>query len=237
MNPNSAGVLRLTNDLNQSSSAFLFNSVSLSNLASFSAAFEFQITDPQGISDVDGQGADGIAFLVQSNSNSVGGLGGRIGYGDIDNSLAIEFDTWGNNWWDYNDGNHVGINLNGIMVSIDKIAINERLNNAAVWSAWIDYNGIQDLLEVRLSQGTSRPINPILSAFAIDLVSILGTTDAYIGFTSGTGSAGGDHDILSFVFDDDYNPITTISVPEPNGLWLLLSTCCLILMRYRKFVA
>lgn len=220
LNPNSENVLRLTDDLYQSSSAFFTNSVSLNNQTSFSAAFEFQISDPQGIYDSDGQGADGLAFVIQSNSNSVGGFGGQLGYGGLQNSLAIEFDTWGHNWWDQGDGNHVGVNINGNMVSLETATINERMNNAAVWTAWIDYNGNNQSLEVRLSQEQTRPNSAIVTA-TIDLEDTLGTTNAYVGFTSGTGAAGGDHDIRRFLLNDDYQPISTIEVHEPKVLWLL----------------
>ncbi len=44
----------------------------------------------------DDGGADGIAFVLQSNSTAEGSLGGGMGYYNIKNSLAIEFDTWQN---------------------------------------------------------------------------------------------------------------------------------------------
>ncbi|MGB3429471.1 MAG: hypothetical protein WBA53_15000, partial [Burkholderiaceae bacterium] len=59
-------VLRLTNDLGQSGSAFLTNAINLADQASFSTFFTFNISNPQGISDGDGQGADGIVFVVQT---------------------------------------------------------------------------------------------------------------------------------------------------------------------------
>ena len=73
-------VLRLTNNLSQSGSAFLTNSINLANQASFSTKFTFNISNPQGISDGDGQGADGIVFVVQTVANTAGGIGGGIGY-------------------------------------------------------------------------------------------------------------------------------------------------------------
>lgn len=227
LNPNNDNVLRLTDDLYQSSSAFLTDSISLDNFASFSAAFEFQISDPQGIYDSDGQGADGLAFVIQSNSNSVGGLGGGIGYGGINNSLAIEFDTWGNNWWDIGQGNHVGINIDGNMSSVERTFVDERMNNAAVWTVWIDYDGVEETIEVSLSQDEVRPDESILTA-NFNLANILGTTEAFVGFTSGTGAAGGDHDILSFFFNDDYDPITTVVINEPNSLALFIIAIFLV---------
>ena len=221
INPNNTDVLRLTDDLYQSSSAFLVDPISLDNFASFSAAFEFQILEPLGIYDSDGQGADGLAFVIQSNSNTVGGLGGRLGYGGISNSLAVEFDTWGDNWWDLGQGNHVGVNIDGNMSSIERVIVDERMNNGAVWTAWVDYDGMAEILEVSLSQEQSRPDNPILTT-NVNLVNVLGTQEAYVGFTSGTGAAAGDHEIISFFFNDDYDPITTVAVDEPNTIVLFI---------------
>lgn len=43
----------------------------------------------------------------------------------------------------------------------------------------------------------SRPATPTAS-FTVDLPTVLGTTNAFVGFTSGTGSGGNTHDILSW---------------------------------------
>jgi hypothetical protein len=87
-------VFRLTNSLWQGGSAFLTDSIALEDSsgfqASFSTHFSFQITDPQGISDSDGRGADGIVFVIQTNANNVGGTGGGIGYQGITNSVGID---------------------------------------------------------------------------------------------------------------------------------------------------
>jgi hypothetical protein len=211
-------VLRLTNGLSQSGSAFLTNPIDLTNLASFSTAFTFRITNPQGISDEDGQGADGIVFVVQTVSNTAGGGGGGIGYEGIGNSVGIEFDTW-NNGGTLNDpnGNHVGINVGGTFNG-PTTPINPRMNNGVDWFAWIDYNGTTNLIEVRLSQTNVRPNAATLTRTA-DLLAVLGQTNAYVGFTSGTGAAGGFHDIVNWQFVDDYQPID--QVPEPTTLTLV----------------
>ncbi len=226
---NGQNVLRLTDNLGQSGSAFYTNPITLENSggfqASFSTFFSFQITDPQGISD-GVQGADGIVFTVQTNSNTAGGSGGGIGYQGIPTSVGIEFDTWNNGFWDDYNGNHVGIDLNGNVNSVAQYNEPVTMNNGDVWYAWIDYNGTTDDLEVRLSQAITRPELAILS-YNVDLVSILQQPDAYVGFTSGTGSAGGDHDIRSWIFTSDYNPIIDPNdppidpVPEPATMLLL----------------
>lgn len=216
-----SNALRLTNGLGQSGSAFVTDTISLTDSngfqASFSTYFQFQITNPQGISDQDGQGADGLTFIVQTVANNVGGAGGGIGYQGINNSVAIEFDTWNNGAVDDHNGNHVGIALNGNIDSVVQQSVATRMNNGAVWSAWVDYNGLTDLLEVRLSQNNSRPTD-VLLALNVDLVSVLGVPNAFIGFTSGTGAAGGFHDILNWEFTNTFSPI---NVPEPGAVMLL----------------
>ena len=144
-------MLRLTNGFNQSGSAFLTTAIDLANQASFSTFFTFRISNPSGISDGDGQGADGIVFVVQSVSNTAGGFGGGIGYSGIQKSVGVELDTW-DNGAGFNDpnGNHVGINLGGTFNGATQ-TIATRMNNSADWFVWIDYNGVNDLLEVRFS--------------------------------------------------------------------------------------
>jgi len=218
-------VLRVTpSAFNQSGSAFSTSSVSLASDASFSTAFKFRIAAPGGIGDGDGQGADGLVFVVQTVSNTSGGAGGGIGYAGLARSVGIEFDTYNNGGGDGNNGNHVGIDLGGNTSSAALTPIATRMNNGNVWSAWVDYNGAIDLLEVRLAEGGSaaRPGAAILS-YTVDLPAELVSTNAFVGFTSGTGSGFGHHDVLSWQFNSTFDPITTIggNVPEPGVLALL----------------
>jgi len=205
-------VLRVTpSTATQSGSVFSTTAVTLTPAVSFSTAFSFRMSNPGGISDEDGQGADGIVFAVQTVANTAGGAGGGIGYSGLLNSVGVEFDSW-NNGAGLGDpnGNHVAINTNGNLgAPLDADAVTDgRLNNGSIWYAWVDYNGVSDLLEVRLSTTSSRPLSA-LSSTTVDLTSVLGSTDAYVGFTSGTGAAFNDHDILSWEFRDDYSPIRT----------------------------
>jgi hypothetical protein len=213
-------VLRVTPaTTSQAGSAFSTSAVSLASNVSFSTAFQFRFTNP-GVSDGQGVGADGLVFVVQTVSNNVGGAGGGIGYFGITNSVGIEFDTWNNGSIDGGSSNHVGIDVGGSVDSLLRAEVTPDMNNGAIWYAWVDYDGASDLLEVRLSETNVRPTSAILS-MTRDLAADLGTTNAFVGFTSGTGAAWANHDVLSWTFVDRFAPIDGGTVPEPATLALL----------------
>jgi hypothetical protein len=211
-------VLRLTPAL-PSRNGSVFSSETI-NAATFSTAFRFRITEPGGRL-FDGNtetGADGIVFVAQSVSSSIGGIGQGIGYSGIGNSVGVEFDTWHNSANNDPDSNHLGIDINGIVNhgvgSPNTLGIATRFDDGNIWFAWVDYDGSD--LEVRVNQSGIRPVAAALSR-ALDLPSILGQDTAYVGFTSGTGADWGNHDILSWTYRDEFDPIDGV-VPEPTSL-------------------
>jgi Legume lectin domain len=214
LNPNAQCVLRLTNGFGPSGSAFLTNTFSLASDASFSTFFSFQIPNPVGIGDADGPGADGIVFTVQTVSNTAGGGGGGIGYQGISPSVGVELDTFNNGGQDQNSGNHIGIDLNGSVSSVALTPIPGRFNDGNVWYVWVDYNGVTDLLEARVSSSSTRPAAASVSS-TVNLPAILGTTNAFVGFTSGTGAGGGTHEIVSWNLIGTFSPIGGTPTPTP----------------------
>ncbi len=236
LTPNADNVLRLTDTMNQSGSAFLKDSIDLLNQASFSSFFSFQITDPVGSMDEDGIGADGLTFTLQTVSNTAGSSGGGLGYSGLEQSLAIEFDTYNNGSYDGDNGNHLGVNINGNMDSLSRVNEERRFNDGDIWNVWVDYSGETDLLSVSYSTDDVRPEFASLD-YSVDLTTIFGSDDVFVGFTSGTGGGGGVHDILSFGFNNDFKPIktteVTTSVSEPAGI-LLMSVGLLAVGRVRR---
>jgi legume-like lectin family protein/PEP-CTERM motif-containing protein len=229
-------VLRLTPAVtSQSGTAFSLSPITLSGAYSFSTFFSFRISSIAGtFGDSDGPGADGITFIVQTNSNTAGSAGGGIGYQGIPNSAAVEYDTYFNGGIDPN-GNHVGIDLGGNITSVATAVVSPRLNDSQVWFSWIDYNGTTGVMDVRLSLTNARPAAALLSS-TFNLGTQLGTTSAFVGFGSGTGAGFGNHDILSWEFRDTFAPIDNGSeVPEPGTLSLLgLGSLALAKLRRRR---
>lgn len=214
VNDGTRNVLRVTpSQFNQSGSVFSTSAITFGANYSFSTRFTFNFNDPGN------GGADGLTFVIQPNSNTTGGLGGGIGYQGIGNSLGVEFDNWNNGGIDNNSDNHVGINLNGSVNSVALIQSPFALDSGQDLTAWIDYNGASQLLEVRFSNGNVRPGAALLT-YNLDLAAVVGNAQAYVGFTSGTGAARANHDVVNWEFRDTFDPIGG-AVPEPST-WALL---------------
>lgn len=186
------------------------------SVTQFSAAFQFRITSPGGISDGTAAGADGLTFTLQRvASTQLGQLGAGIGYGGINNSIAIEFDTFENNYDP--SSNHIGVNTNGSMTSLVTADVAQAFDNGTKWTVWVDYNGTT--LEVRASQDGLRPASPTLTK-TIDIAATIGGSAAYVGFTGATGMAFGNHEVLGFGYSETF--LTNgLAVPEPSTYALL----------------
>ena len=211
-------------------SFFYDTALSLADNASFSTSFQFQISESKG--DGLGQdGADGLVFVVKNSKvAAIGGNGGKIGYGDMPNSLGIKFDTYRNNNSEYSDpsGNHVGINLNGSMQSVTTAIIAPDMNGCTPlctpWTAWIDYNGKSKIVDVRLANNSNiRPDDPALSyelpSGLKDIVGeVNGSSLASFGFTSATGGGAGKHEILAWSLSA---PSSSLFSSNPSGDLLL----------------
>src|SRR4029077_5932468 len=109
------------------------------------------------------------------------------------------------------------IDLNGDIASVQTEIEPVRFNNGEVWNAWADYDGSTGQLEVRWSESSARPAAAQL-ARVVDVATLLGADKAFIGFTAGTGSGWGDHDLLRWEFVGKFAPF-----PEPTSLVLVVT--------------
>jgi hypothetical protein len=215
-------VLRLTSAMPlQSGSAFASVTV---DSRSFSTAFAFKLSSPDGLQDPAGEvGGDGIVFAIQSKSASLGGTGGGLGIEGVKPSVAVEFDTWKDDVTQFPmvadpSSNHIGVDINGNVMSVVTAEITPQLNDGHVWYVWIDYDGA--VLSVRLGESSERPEAPALT-YPIDIPAILGVGQAYVGFAAGTGLAFQNQDVLRWTYHDAYvdggvGPDSMIGV-NPDG--------------------
>jgi hypothetical protein len=172
-------ILQLTpNSASQRGSAFFQRQLRIIN---FSTQFTLRF---------DSTRADGATFCIQnSSSNALGTLGGNLGYGGITNSVAIRFDTWnglpgGEFSTDVLTGGSVTTDLGGSGVLNTTFG----LTGGTTWNFLISiaYNG------TTLSY-TIRNFNNLNQSFTsnrtINLGTTIGSSNAWIGFTSATGGA------------------------------------------------
>ncbi|MGA2243557.1 MAG: L-type lectin-domain containing protein [Verrucomicrobiota bacterium] len=176
-------VLELTPaSANQAGSAFTSNHIVLDPNDGFGTFFTFRLSQPGNTP------AGGITFTIQSgNSFSLGSPGSGLGYSGITNSLSVGFDA----------DDHVSVNTNGVLAAA--FVTNNAWTDGNIWYAWVDYEGVSRHLELRLSEIPVRPLTPML-AVGVNLVSILGGTNAFVGFTGATGAGGYQQDILAWKF-------------------------------------
>jgi uncharacterized repeat protein (TIGR01451 family) len=229
-------VLRLTPAATQRVGGAWFN-IKQPVAGGFTSVFTFQITNSNEAQNFP---ADGIAFVIQnappselppfSGTSALAGAGGALGYAaglafptsenqstaGISNSLAVEFDTFTNEW-DPNN-NHVAVQSCGPAENNEfhgfgetsnacNLALNSDLptilSNGEVHTVTIDYqpplNCTECLGVLRVNlDGTDLFPNGV----DVDLATLL-TLDngtAWVGFTSATGDLIENNDILSWSF-------------------------------------
>lgn len=71
---------------------------------------------------LDANGADGIVFILQPISTSIGTLGEGMGFAGVSPSIGISLDTWQNNNLNDPDYDHISIQANGIVSHTNDLA-------------------------------------------------------------------------------------------------------------------
>lgn len=212
-------VIRLA-EISSFSSGSVFSSAQI-NAAEFNTRFQFRIENGGGITDDSSEGgADGLAFIIQNVSNSLGASGAGIGYQGVTDSVAVEFDTFDNSFDP--DTNHVGIGVNGNIDTppADTVFVSERFDNNKLWTVWVDYDGAN--LEVRANTTGSRPTATLLTK-NIDIGSTISSVDgkAFLGFSGATGAAFGNHDLVSWQYRSEFQEGGFGDIPEPSTIGLI----------------
>jgi glucose/arabinose dehydrogenase len=180
-----SGDLQLTNGsgISQRASVFYDQALKVDNGTGFNTQFQFRLDQGAGT-----DGSDGFTFLLQNDGTAVtalGNIGGSVGYGGINNSIAIKFDSYKNGALDPSS-NSVALLRNGQTTSATAKAVNFDLNSGDLYTAWVEYDGLTNQMNVYLSNGTTKPATTVLTE-TIDLAAVVGN-QAYVGFTGATGT-------------------------------------------------
>lgn len=173
----------------------------------FETTFDFQVS---------GNGGAGFAFVIQNDSvDAVGGGGGGMGYKNIPNSLAIEFDTFLNGGVD-TDNNHVSVqslgtspNSNDASATLGSITPSFDINDGNVHQVRVVYQ--PGTMEVYLDDLFS----PAFVA-PVDLVGLLNLDagHAWLGFTGVSSSTAQSHDILNWHYSVLADSVVTIAIED-----------------------
>jgi hypothetical protein len=215
-------VMRLTPDQGSRSGAFYStNSLQLGSNATFSTSFQFRMTHAGGTP------ADGLAFVLAASPTGLGSSGQGMGYQGVNHSFAIEFDTYDNGFYDSYSNNHVAVSANGSFITSTPVfpyGQNYCFGNAAgcmangdLWTVTVGYDGAN--LSVSLLDPASGTTFAALQNYQVDIASILGTNQAYAGFTAATGALSENHDIIKWTFAD--TAVVPSNVPEPGTAWIV----------------
>ncbi|XP_050212238.1 L-type lectin-domain containing receptor kinase S.4 [Mercurialis annua] len=210
------GILKLTNNTARlKGHAFYSNKIKFKNsstgkMFSFSTSFAFAIV-PEYLK----LGGHGFAFTISPSkqlSDSLPsqflGLLNATDNGNFSNHIVgVEFDTVQDfEFGDIND-NHIGVDINSLVSNKSVAAayfldnstrVNLTLQSGKVIQAWIDYDSVKSVLQVRVSPFSVKPRMPILS-FEVDLSPFL-KEFMYVGFSSSTGLLASTHYVLGWSF-------------------------------------
>ncbi len=155
----------------------------------FATDFDFNLGSGNG---------QGFTFVIQSQgSNAVGSSGGGLGYGPalpsastprIANSVGVKFDLQNN---DGEGNNSTGVYLDGAsptLPAVDLTSSGINLHSGHTFHARLTYDGT-NLTEV-ITDLTQYAV--FTKSFPVNIPAAVRTASAYVGFTSGTGTASAD---------------------------------------------
>ena len=162
------------------------------NIATFTTDFDFQVLNGE---------ADGFTFAIQTKGPlAIGSTGNALGYGGgisgIGKSLAIKFDIHNNSG---EGSDSTGFYTNGAqptIPSINLIPSNVVLTSGHIIHAHVTYDGTN--LTLTLTDAATSA--SFTTTEAVNLASVLGGTNAYVGFTAGSGGSSMNTNILDWTY-------------------------------------
>jgi hypothetical protein len=172
-------------------------------IAYFNTTFQFAI----------GGDGDGFTFTIQNSSSgsaALGSDGGNLGYTGIGNSVAIAFDFLASNNYGTSPGDSVMTFVQNGATPIgqtwqDMASDGIVLNNGDTYSANVTYNGTT--LALTLTDTNNN--DTFSTSEAINLVQAIGGTNAFVGFTGGSGADTAYQAVLNWTYSAGGPEITS----------------------------
>ena len=181
---NSCNCYTLTQAQNgQSGSVWNSNKIDLNN------PFDFIFNVFLGCKDADG--ADGIVFILQPVSTSIGSAGGGMGFNGIIPSVGIALDTWQNIEINDPSYDHISIQVNGntnhnadITPLQQASVVNPNIEDCQWHTLRINWDPLNKLLKTYFDGNFRQQVN-------IDIIATVFNNDPHVywGFSSATGGA------------------------------------------------
>ncbi|XP_058772572.1 lectin 5-like [Vicia villosa] len=175
-------------------------------VADFTTEFSF-VVDPKG-SQLHGDGftffISSIGFEFPDNSSSEGGFLGlfdkETAFDTSKNSIvAVEFDSFTNEWDPPQHSPHIGIDINTIKSSIVAPWPINSQPEGSIGKAQISYSTATQELRVAVTYPNSPVEVGVVVSYPVDFAAVLSDW-VLVGFSGATGELAETHDILSWSF-------------------------------------
>jgi hypothetical protein len=141
--------------------------------------------------------ADGMAFVIQTQgATAEGGSGGSLGYQGINNSVAVKFDLFSNS----GEGpDSTGLYTGGASPTVPAVNLSTtgiNLHSGDIMDAHMVYDGTNLTLTLTdtLTQAS------VVEVFPVNIPSLVGGANAYVGFTGGTGGSTSTQNVLTWSY-------------------------------------
>jgi hypothetical protein len=164
---------------------------------SFTNDFTFQLSSAK---------ADGFTFVIARSATAVGTYGGNLGYESIGKSVCVKFDLY-NNSGEGNDS--TGIYTDGSTPTVPSVSLTNTgidLHSGDVFWVHMVYDGTNlSMVLTDLNTGAK-----YTTSFTVDIPAILGESQAFVGFTAGTGGLTAVQEVLT------WNYVAGGATPTPS---------------------
>ncbi|WVZ50396.1 hypothetical protein U9M48_001651 [Paspalum notatum var. saurae] len=181
-------------------------------LASFNTTFTFAIKADNNM-----PLGDGLAFFLSAPSDDMPPNSNGSRFGLLSSSqpaaygarqfVAVEFDTYTNPSWSDPINNHIGIDINTLIVSFNTTSFPNMTTLNGTWTATITFDNITSMLSASLRSHDNSSMEPLVVTQVLSDPRAILPREVEVGFSAATGANKELNQILSWSFN------STIAAP------------------------